>query len=265
MVLNRKRPFARKSALILILAFLSASLFAAKVPELQGHVNDYANLMNKGDRSSLENYLTQVEKQSGIQIAVLTVPTIGGEDLASYSMKVCETWKLGQKDKDNGCLLLVAYNEHQVRIETGYGLEGDLTDTKCGLIIRNVIIPRFKSGNYSKGIVEGAMNIGGVVCGDLDSVDETVKHEIDESSNLAGMIFMLIWVIFFFAVVSSKGGILKWIFLSNMMGGRHGHYHHHNSGPTIHVGGHNSFGGGGFGGFSGGGGHFGGGGASGRW
>lgn len=238
-----------------------ANLFALDVPALQGRVNDYANVISKNDEQQINEYLTNVENQTGIQIAVLTIPSLKGEDIAAYGVKVAEKWKLGQKGEDNGALLLVAMEERELRIEVGYGLEGLLTDAKCGLIIRNVIIPEFKDGDYSGGIKKGVMNIGGIACGDTEIVDKKVLNEEDEDSG-AGLVFMIIWMIFIFVIITSKGGIFKWIFLSNVS---------RNVGRNINAGNHSSihksggFGGGNFGGFSGGGGHFGGGGASGHW
>ena len=217
------------------------NVFALDVPALQGRVNDYANVISKNDEQQINEYLTNVENQTGIQIAVLTIPSLKGED--------------------NGALLLVAMEERELRIEVGYGLEGLLTDAKCGLIIRNVIIPEFKDGDYSGGIKKGVMNIGGIACGDTEIVDKKVLNEEDEDSG-AGLVFMIIWMIFIFVIITSKGGIFKWIFLSNVS---------RNIGRNINAGNHSSshksggFGGGNFGGFSGGGGHFGGGGASGHW
>ncbi len=238
-----------------------ANAFALDVPALKGRVNDYANVISKNDEQQINEYLTNVENQTGIQIAVLTIPSLKGEDIAAYVVKVAEKWKLGQKGEDNGALLLVAMEERELRIEVGYGLEGLLTDAKCGLIIRNVIIPEFKDGDYSGGIKKGVMNIGGIACGDTEIVDKKVLNEEDEDSG-AGLVFMIIWMIFIFVIITSKGGIFKWIFLSNVS---------RNIGRNINAGNHSSihksggFGGGNFGGFSGGGGHFGGGGASGHW
>lgn len=274
MVLRRSSSIKKLILSIAVLVLLSP-LSALNVPALNRRVTDNAGIMNQNDINTLESYLENLENNTSIQIAVLTIKSLEGEDLVSYSMKVCENWKLGQSGKDNGALLLVAYDERKVRIEVGYGLEGDLTDTKCGLIIRNVIIPEFKNGNYSQGIVQGVKNMGGIVAGEVEYVDKTVTHEVDETGSPFAVIGMLIWVIFIFIVISSRGGLFKWILLSNMTGNRR-----HYGGSHIHVnnfGGKNSggfggsssrsggFGGGGFGGFHGGGGSFGGGGASGGW
>ncbi len=252
-----KKSFCAGAALLL----LSLSAFATKVPALTGRVNDYANIINRSTEEKLTAYLEQLDNQQGVQIAVLTVPSLEGDDIASYSMKVAEKWKIGNSKTDKGALLVVAYQEHDLRIEVGYGLEDTLTDAKCGLIIRNVIIPQFKEGDYSEGILLGVQNMGGIATNNAELVSRSVQRgEPEEEDSLMGVVFMIIWVIFFFAIISSKGGIWKWIFLSNLMGGGHrgGYY----------GGSHRSSGfGGGFGGgsFHGGGGHFGGGGASGHW
>lgn len=245
----------------LLTLICGAQLFAANIPQLQGRVNDYANVISQRDEQQITEYLAGLEQATGIQIAVLTIPSLQGEDIASYSMKVCDKWQLGQKGKDNGALLLLAMDERQVRIEVGYGLEGKLTDAKCGLIIRNVIIPEFREGNYGAGMYKGVRNMGGIASDDTEIVSKRVLNEESSEDSIFGLIFMIVWIIIFFSVLTSKGGIFKWIFLNNMLNsGRH--YSNHSS---FHSG-PGGFGGGfGGGGFHGGGGGFGGGGASGRF
>lgn len=255
----------KKKLLSLIIAVgLAVSAFSLEVPALKGRVNDYAGVISSGTEKELENFLFSLEQQSGIQMVVLTVPSLKGDDIASFGIKVAEKWQIGRKGKDDGAILLVAMNEHDVRIEVGYGLEGTLTDAKCGLIIRNVIIPEFKNGNYSAGILKGIKNMGGVATGDMELVSRTVANENDESNDdVVGLLFVVVWMIFFFIVISSKGGLWKWFFISRMFGGSHSHSNHR--GPYVPP--RNSGFGGGLGGgsFHGGGGHFGGGGASGHW
>lgn len=253
----KKKFFALSTVLL-----LASSLFALAVPELKGRVNDYANIINVRDENEISSYLNSLENTTGIQITVLTVPSLKGENIAAYGIKVAEKWGIGQKGKDNGALLLVAMNEHDLRIEVGYGLEDKLTDAKCGLIIRNVIIPEFKDGNYSKGILKGIQNMGGIASDNAELVSKSVLRE-DSDDDVEGLFFVIVWLILFFIIISSKGGVFKWILLSNMMGGG-GHRHHGGYGG---FGGGSGFRGGGFSGgsFRGGGGHFGGGGASGHW
>ncbi|MCR4579176.1 MAG: TPM domain-containing protein [Treponema sp.] len=263
MVLSRRQNLKKVLCSLSILLVSCGLTFAAKVPELKGRVNDYANIISNGTEEKLTAYLKDLDEQQGVQIAVLTVPSIEGDDIASYSMKVAEKWKLGDAKTDKGALLVVAYQEHSLRIEVGYGLEDKLTDAKCGLIIRNVIIPQFKDGDYSEGILLGVQNMGGIATDNAELVSRSVQNADEESEDIAGMIFMFIAFLFFIALISSKGGIWKWILLSNLTGGhRYGGYRGFSSGSSHHSSG---FGGSGFGGFSGGGGHFGGGGASGHW
>lgn len=258
----------RKLSTILCGLFLAVSAFALDVPALKGRVNDYANVISANTEKELDSYLYSLEEQTGIQMVVLTVPSLKGDDIASFGIKTAEKWKIGRNGKDDGAILLVAMEEHDVRIEVGYGLEDKLTDAKCGLIIRNVIIPEFKNGNYSAGVLKGIKNMGGVASGNAELVSRSVSNGNDESNDDAmGLLFVIAWMIFFFIVISSKGGLWKWFFISRMFGG--GYNHHNHRGPYVPP--RNSGFGGGFGGglgggsFHGGGGHFGGGGASGHW
>jgi len=251
-----------------IISFFAAALifagfaFGTEIPPLQGHVNDYAHIINKNDEAELEQYLKDLEDTTGIQMAVLTVNHLNGEDIASYSMKVCEKWQLGQKGKDNGALLLVALSERDIRIEVGYGLEDKLTDAKCGLIIRNVMIPYLKNGDYSKGIVKGIQNMGGIASDNAELVSKSVTEEHDSSDSVAALFFIIVWLFFIFIVVSSKtarrrGRYIGGVYIPPV---HHVNMNHTNFGGGFSGG--SSFGGGGF---HGGGGGFGGGGASGHF
>lgn len=256
------------TGLALAALMLSSPLFAANVPALKGRVNDYAKIIRDSDEREIEEYLAGVEQACGAQIAVLTMPSLDGEDIASFAIKVADKWKLGDKEKDNGAILLVAYAEHDLRIEVGDGLEGSLTDAKCGLILRNVVVPEFKNGNYSAGIRKGVMNMGAIASGDESAVSKSVREGEDNSSNdLVPVFAILVWLIFVVSMISANA----------RRGRRRGRYYH--NGNTIawiaadaalrsmmgsgRSGGSHSTGG--FGGFSGGGGHFSGGGASAHW
>lgn len=238
---------------ILLSLFFASSIFALSVPNLTSPIVDNANLISDGVEQNINNQLEDLSDSTGIQLAVLTIPTLEGEVLESYSMKVAETWKLGSAEKDTGVLLLIALEERSIRIEVGYGLEGVLTDTKCGLIIRNVIAPEFRNGNYQAGIVNAVNNMVGLVKGDESLVSKRVLNE--SSGDSGAFIFMgvvlLYGFIFVMAVISSKKRGPR-----TGTGTRTTPYVHHIP---------RNFGGGGGGGFSGGGGSFGGGGASGGW
>ena len=231
---------------------IAANIFALDVPELNERVCDYGGILNVGQKVKITDYLERLEQTSGIQIGVLTVPSLKGDSIERFSMKAAEKWKLGQNKKDNGALLVVALAERKMRIEVGYGLEGILTDTKCGLIIRNIIAPEFRNGNYQAGIVNAVNNMVGLVKGDESLVSKRVLNE--SSGDSGAFIFMgvvlLYGFIFVMAVVTSKKRGPR-----TGTGTRTTPYVHHVP---------RNFGSGG-GGFSGGGGSFGGGGASGGW
>lgn len=130
------RFFVRSALTLCVLALLTTIAYATEIPKLIGHVNDYAGLMTKEQVATLEQTLTELEKQTTAQVAILTIKNLDGEDLEKYSIGVASTWKLGQKDADNGLLILYTVQEDKYRIEVGYGLEGGIPDGKAGDIIR---------------------------------------------------------------------------------------------------------------------------------
>ena len=246
------------------------------VPALTAPVVDTAHIMQDEKKQALNSYLSAVSEQTGVQIAVLTVPSLGGETIESYSMRVAESWKLGDAKKDSGALLVVAVQEHSLRIETGYGLEGLLTDAVCGMIIRNSIVPQFKAGNYTQGIVNGALKIAAVATEGAEIT--TVARPTEKAdrysavTDIGAVVFCLLIV---FMVLSSRSGLgmLWWpsLFAGSPYRRRRTFWRGGMGGGDFYGGSHfdSSHFGGGFGGgpgshFSGGGGHFGGGGASGK-
>lgn len=225
-------------------------------------VVDDAGVFSAGGRQKLNQFLVDLNDEKGIQIGVLVVKDMDGEDIESFSMRHAEKWALGQKGVDNGALLVVSMKEHAVRIETGYGTEGVLTDAKCARILRNVIVPAFKSGDYEKGITEGVQNMAAIIAQD-DSmvVSSGVKSEKKTNGNsipIPVLIFIMIWVFMLFgALTTTVRRRRNGIFFVPM--GGFGDPYDHWGGSS---GGGSGFGGGGF---SGGGGGFGGGGASSSW
>lgn len=149
----------RHLAALLPVVLLGAGALAAEVPYLSGRVNDGAEILGAPARQELTGLLREHEERTTNQIAVLTVSSLEGESVEAYASAVFKAWKLGQKGKDNGVLLLVAPSERRVRIEVGYGLEGTLTDLAAGRIIRNVVTPRFKQGDFDRGVLDGARAI----------------------------------------------------------------------------------------------------------
>ena len=282
------------------LAFAAVSALGAV--QLDGRVNDHAAILSAASVSQLETVLTELERSDSTQIAVLTVPSLGGQNLEEFSLQVAEQWKLGQQGTDNGALLLIAMEERKIRIEVGYGLEGTLTDMVSGRIIRNIITPQFRQGNFNKGVIDGVTAMVGVVKGEF-TVEDVPARPSRGGSDLGGLITAMFFVLFFFgsmfhtkklvasaigatviptmgyflfgvagigllvlAVVGGVGGLVASTMAATSASLRSsGSRSSRSGGFYVPTGG--GFGGssGGFGGFSGGGGGFGGGGASGGW
>src|ERR1700729_4664033 len=137
---------------VAIVCCLVTAAFALDFPQLSGRVVDQANVMTAESRADLEAKLKDLEDKSGIQLVVATVKSLQGGDIETYANELFRFWKLGQAQKNNGVLLLVAPSERRVRIEVGYGLEGTLTDAVASVIISSAIVPRFKSGHFRGGI-----------------------------------------------------------------------------------------------------------------
>jgi uncharacterized protein len=256
---GKSRYYGAMAAAVLFIAS-SAAAAALDVPSLSGRINDRAGVLSASAAGDLENYLAAVEKSTGIQIALLTIPTLEGEVIESYSLKVAEKWGLGGAEADNGALLLVAMEEKKIRIEVGYGLEGVLTDAMSGYIIRETIVPEFKNGNFQGGIEAGLRAIGGVATGEAPISEELVSQSgSDGGESGRPFVFIIIFLLIF--VFGRMGRYRRYrrrgmsplgaFMLGSLLGGSN-----RSSGSSRGFGG---------GGFSGGGGGFGGGGASGGW
>ncbi len=144
---------------------LALPVFALDVPYLSGRVVDDAHLLDATSAQNLEATLKAYEAKTGVQLAVLTVPSLNGEPLEDFSIKVARTWALGHKGKDDGVLMLVSRDDHKLRIEVGLGLQGTLTDAKAGRIIRDQMVPRFRGGDYPGGIKAGVDAVIGTLDG----------------------------------------------------------------------------------------------------
>jgi uncharacterized protein len=159
---------------------LTFSAFAQKaIPELWGQrVHDEAHALQQATVDQLENNLKAYEDSTSNQIAILIIQSLDGEVLEEYSLRVAEKWKLGQKGKDNGVLLLISVDDHKMRIEVGQGLEGVLTDALSNRIIRNEIAPAFRRGEFDAGVIAG---IDGIIKGIGG------EYSADDSSDLENM------------------------------------------------------------------------------
>jgi len=231
--------------------------FALEVPPLQGRINDRAELLSPSTENALSNRLMAYEKTTGHQLAVLTIPSLDGDPLEDFSIRAVEAWKLGKKGKDDGVLVLVVSKDHKMRIEVGYGLEGELTDATAGRIVRDVMAPRFRNGDYEGGIAAALDAVMLRTGGQASASSPTDPLLTPRSSKPLGFLGRMVSLLIKLAFFGIFGFVFLFILLLNRLGGRR-------SGGMFYGGGGNSgsFGGGGF---SGGGGGFGGGGASGSW
>ncbi|MCP4202971.1 MAG: YgcG family protein [bacterium] len=155
-------PLLILPAAIVLLAGAGAAL---EVPYLSGRVTDLADLISAETEARISARVEEFENRTGSQIAVLTIPSLEGEALEQFSLRVAETWGLGRAEQDDGVLLLVARDDRKMRIEVGYGLEADLTDAESGRILRNILTPRFKAGDFDGGIEQGVDAIVGTLEG----------------------------------------------------------------------------------------------------
>jgi len=291
---KRTRHIAhRLIAFLLVLLPVTFSFPAAgqtDVPELKSRINDLAEMISPATENELESMLAGLERSDSTQIAILTVPSLNGEPVESYSLRVAEKWKIGQKGLDNGILFLVARDDRKMRIEVGYGLEGRLTDLLAGRILDTIVRPAFRAGDFDGGIRAGTGALVAAVRGEFKAED--LPEQKPKNNPGAVLVFNLFIFAFLVALIGSSrsirggfagailfpiavaahlpitmavfvliillipGGFLLGLvlpsILGNMIAGTGGGYYR---------------GGGGFsaGGFSGGGGGFGGGGASGGW
>jgi len=154
------------AAAVLALCLGAALALAFDFPPLTGPVVDQADILSAASRSDIAAKSTALQNKSGIQFVVATVQSLEGSDIETYANQLFRNWKLGQAQKNNGVLLLVAPAEHKVRIEVGYGLEGTLTDALSSAIIAGAIVPRFKANDFPGGIDRGVDGIISVLNGD---------------------------------------------------------------------------------------------------
>jgi uncharacterized protein len=191
---------------------------ALDFPVLTGRVVDQADVMSQESRAGITAKSQALEQQSGIQLVVATVKSLEGGDIETYANELFRTWKLGQEQKNNGVLMLVAPNEHKVRIEVGYGFEGTLTDALSSVIISSAIIPRFKSGDFSGGIDRGVDGIISVLNGNTADWQPQSLLRTDDP----GALNTLFPILGFFAVA-----LILWLIIagiSRLVSGPSGHY-----------------------------------------
>ena len=254
--------------LALVLAFFCVPAWAAaQYPPLTGRVVDDAHVLSPDVQAQLTAKLAGLERSTSRQLVVVTLPSLNGQDIDDYGVGLLRAWGIGQKQTNNGAVFIIVPSEHKVRIEVGYGLEGVLTDALSGLILREAVIPKFRAGDISGGIVAGTDELVQQLSADPSTAEQKAAQaeqamQQDEApsrhGNPVGGIIPLLFLIFILLRLfrggfgGGMGMLLPLMFLGGGMRGGWG--------------GGGGYGGGfGGGGFSGGGGSGGGGGASGGW
>jgi uncharacterized protein len=263
------------------------------VPPLTAHVTDLTGTLTADEAQTLDEALQAFEARKGSQLAVLIVPTTEPETIEQYGIRVAEQWKLGRKNVDDGAILIVAKNDRAVRIEVGYGLEGALTDVTTFRIIREIITPRFREGDFYGGISAGLDQMMRVISGEplpppaarartprgtlrpfgpvllllvviVGALTRSTLGRFPGAIVTGGVLSLIVWLFAGVLGIAILAGVIGFLF--TLLGGGMGRMGGWGSGFGGGFAG-GGFGGGGFGGggFSGGGGGFGGGGASGSW
>ena len=256
------RFFCGLFLLLLVFAALVPQAVMAVTPPLPdnppGHVVDLAGVISTRRQQDLERLLTTLEQKTTAQMVVLTIESLDGPDINSFSLQTAEKWKIGQKKKDNGLLFVVAVRDRKYRFEVGYGLESVLPDSLLGSLGRKVLVPYFRQGQYGRGISAATGKIVQILARHygvtLAGAEHLAPVRKQRNQGLGGLVFFLVLLAFMLIIYSRS------------FNRRHGSRGGYGGGTIIYPGG--GWGGGssgGFGGFSGGGGGFGGGGASGGW
>jgi uncharacterized protein len=253
--------------LVALIAFVFLALpatAAPKFPTLTGRVVDDAHILSAQTRSDLDQKLAALEAKTSRQLVVVTLSSLQGYDIADYGYQLGRAWGIGQAKLNNGVLLIVAPNEHRVRIEVGYGLEPIITDALSEVIIQETVLPRFRTGDFNGGVEAGVDALIQQLSLDPSVAEaraaQAAQQAGDESSASGISPLSVLVIILFMAIafgrIFGSFGFLPLLFLGGMGGRGYGGYGSYGGG----------FDGGGFGGgFGGGGGSFGGGGASGSW
>ncbi len=247
---------------ILIIVICSTHAAAeAKIPKLEQRVSDFTNTLSFQEWQQLDHLLKSFEDTTSTQVVVLIINSLDGESIEEFANKTFSENKIGQSKKDNGVLLVIAKQDHAMRIEVGYGLEGTLTDAVTSQIIRQEITPYFKADNYFGGIVTGVDAIMRATAGEYHVANKGNRAP-EVSAGLVSIIIVFIFFVLMPMMTSRRRSIIG--------SGGHSYYSGWGYGGGFGVGGFGGGGGmssGGFGvgGFGGGGGMSGGGGASGSW
>jgi uncharacterized protein len=244
---------------VALAAFIVAAPAGAQnaIPQNDGWVTDLAGFLTPSEEQALETLMESYKIGSTHEIALLTVPSLEGRSPERFALEVARAWKMGTREKNNAALLVVSREDRKIRIEVGRGLEGNLTDSISGRIIRDVIVPEMQAGRYYEGLRGGIEAMHAAAGGEYGKIPVRSRSRSRGMDILGFLPFLFLF--FLLGARRRRGGILPWLLLGTMLsGGRRS--------SAGFFGGSGGFGGGGggFGGFGGGGG-FSGGGASGGW
>ncbi len=195
---------------VLVAALLVATVVAAvEVPYLSGRVNDQAGLLGDSFETGLDGRLRQLEEETGAQVVVLTIPSLEGDPIEDFSIRVVETWNLGRAGADDGVLILIVRDDRRMRIEVGYGLEGALTDAQSGRIIDGLMAPRFRSGDFEGGIEAAVDAVSSAIRGEPVVLPDVPAR--GRGVNPGSLIFFLIFGLPFIGAALSSRGAAGWI------------------------------------------------------
>jgi uncharacterized protein len=245
-----RRAVRQLAVIVAALVALCGAAHALEVPPLTARVNDLANVLSPQMKSQLEQQSESYERSTGHQLAVLIVPSLEGEPIEDYAVRVFEGWKLGKKGKDDGVLLVLAMADRKIKIEVGYGLEGDLPDVLVGRLIREVIVPAIRQRDVGFGISRAISAISAATGGQGEALPPPRRTRSHDGGGIPPYLLLVIVLFLFLGGGRGMGGFI----VGSALGGGWGRG--------------GGFGGGGSrgsGGFRGGGGGSGGGGASGSW
>jgi len=242
-------------SLVMLLFAAGPSLAEVKpesLPALTGRVVDSANVLKPQDREALRVKLKNLEDQSGIQMVVATVSTLQGEEIEPYANALFRKWQLGQKDKNNGLLFLIAPTEHKIRFEVGYGLEGTLTDALTKVILRNAVGPKLKTGDFASGITAGVDEAIAILTTDKSSWQKrpALQQSGDQPASPAAVAFFFIMFLVILYFVWRNRNNINWTsaatgyIVGSALGGRGGEGGSRDSGDSFSGGGGDSGGGG---------------------
>ena len=177
--------------LLIFLVILPQPLLALDVPRLAGRINDHAAMLSPGAAANLERKLATFERDQSTQIVLLTIPSLRGEEIDQFTIKVADSWKIGQKGKDNGVLLVLVRAERKVRIEVGMGLQGVLPDITASRIIRDMMRPYLKTGDFDRGITAGVDGIMAATKGEFKASPGEMNKKPHRRSTSPVTLFLL--------------------------------------------------------------------------